>query len=148
MLAKKSAGLSTRPFLYCSSMSSHKVCTAKQYAIAVASVRLTHCCVSDARSRKALGTTKPEHQLQSCWRGLCWVWWPTLRSSRTAYGWLEKTLQGTSWTAPSRCVRISLNLTHCALKAYFVFNVLHRKQILTACTTAAASMILAISCLS
>ena len=130
------------------STSSHKVCTAKHCAIALASVRLTHCCVSDARSWQALGTTKPVHQLQSCWQGLCWVWWPTLRSSRTAYGWLERTSQGTSWTAPSRCVRISLNLTHGALTAYFVFGAgtLRRQQTLTACTTAAASMTLATSC--
>ncbi len=42
--------VSTCPFLYFNSMSPHKVCTAKQYAIALASVCLTHCCVSDARS--------------------------------------------------------------------------------------------------
>ncbi len=101
-------------------MSSHKVRAAKQYAMAMASVRLTHCCVSDARSWQALGTTKPVHQLQSFWQGLCWVWWPTSRSSRTAYGWLERIPQGTNWTAPSRCVQISLNLTHCTLTAHCV----------------------------
>ncbi len=65
---------------------------------------LSHCCFFDFRLWQVLGTAKQMQQLQSCWQGLSWVWWPTLRTGRTLYGSLQKILQGAAWTESSRCV--------------------------------------------
>ena len=65
---------------------------------------LSHCCIFEFRLWKILGTAKQMQQLQSCWQGLSWVWWPTLRNGRTVYGSLQEILQGAGWTVSSRCV--------------------------------------------
>ena len=70
----------------------------------MASQCLSHCCVFESRLWQILGTAKQMQQLQSCWQGLFWVWWATLYSGRTGYGWLQKILQGAGWTVSSRCV--------------------------------------------
>jgi len=84
-----------------------KVCkqhSTRQDANRMALQCLSHCCVFEFRLWQVLGTAKQMQQLQSCWQGLSWVWWPTLRSARTVYGSLQKILPGAGWTASSRCV--------------------------------------------